>query len=190
MQAMQMPKTMPIEDMNGVVGWTIYLVGALLLILAVGWLGFLALRFWSGTLAAITHARNRGGRALGRPREKVAGVGVTLVLGLLVCIFVRVIVFQTVQSARFDNHGLELIYRWSWLNQSIPYNSILRAELVDDPPFFMLPGARPQRGMPLKIILTTRLRIFEIEAGSSELSDRMRAVYDEIEKHSTEFAQG
>jgi hypothetical protein len=123
-----------------------------------------------------------------RAPDIAAGLIMLVGLAVLLFCFGRMVVFQLVQVVRFDSGQVELIYRWPWLNKTIPYRSIQQVELSGAPPALMLPGSHPRHGIPVKIVISTRYRRYEIDSGSAALRSKAKAIYDELQRHSAEFA--
>ncbi|HMB95849.1 MAG TPA: hypothetical protein VKK61_07395, partial [Tepidisphaeraceae bacterium] len=92
--------TLPLENMTGIGGWIIYILGASLFLLAIAWVGYLALRFWISTVRLFVAARRRGGKSLVKRWEAFVGISMVLVLAILVWVFVRMVIFQIVQLVR------------------------------------------------------------------------------------------
>jgi hypothetical protein len=185
---MEISTILPLEDLLGAGGWMLYIFATCFLLGVIAWIGYFTFGYWFSAGRLFLLSRQREGRGFHHGWwEKALGIGMAIVLAIFLWMFVKLIVFQLVQVVRFDDHELTLVYRWPWLDETIPYHSITKIEIVDTPPSLTLPWSHPRGGFPVTIKITTRDRVYSIYSGSTQLRPKAKAIYDEIQRHSAEF---
>ena len=195
------PKTLPMEDMLNVGGWTICLLMACFLSGAIAWAGHYL--YSTVKLAWEAFAAFRETKELDRVFPKFGSVkrfacfmlaARLLVFSLLVFGLsgaVGTLFFQQhVQAVRFDQDGCELIYRWSRFNERIPYRAIsnLKWETV---PALTLSGKPAKRVGWAQVVIETSPRTYVmISSGHGSEFQNAKAVYDELKSQLDAIERG
>ncbi len=180
--------TLPWNDMTGFTGWLQYLLAAVLMLSVAIGVGYKAGRFWIGTFHIRALARRQGRRA---PRASLWEwlIGGTLIVlpAIFILMFIKLIILPIVEVVRFNDQAVTLVYRWKWLNKTIPYDTVKKVELADDISPLKLFGGRPRGGYPLKVVITTDAHTFEVNRGSNRWRGKAEDIYHELNRHASDF---
>ena len=183
---------LPMEDMLSVGGWTIYVVGACLVICFNVWTGHLVYDLWKLTLKAVPAFW--GTRKLHRLLPYFGVVKAMALLkifagyltfGLMLTasslLFADFIVHQKVQAVRFDPKGCELIYRWTRFDERIAYDAISGLKWETMPTLALWSGRPQKRVGKVQIVIETPGRTYVIFApGNGSEFRNAQAVYAEL----------
>jgi|HubBroStandDraft_6_1064221.scaffolds.fasta_scaffold04832_4 hypothetical protein len=100
------------------------------------------------------------------------------VLSLAAWVFGEFVVQQKPQYMHFGPNECEIVYRVSWLDETIPYNSITGVKLTQAKLRFHYMNQREGR---ITIFIVTTSGVHVIEQGMSGPA-KMRAVYEELKR--------
>jgi hypothetical protein len=181
---------LPLEGMNGIGGWALYLFAAVFLRFGVFWVGSKVLPIWwpiiSSGCGLTWRSREIARWTIGRPVNLLVVIAATFCVAALGYAFIHLIIFQRAQYVVFDTDHAEFVYRWPWLNRNVEYNSIQALGLKEIKPRYAEPGAPawPQ----VIIIISTAKGEYRV-AGANEEYPRSMAIYKELKTHAPHQAR-
>jgi hypothetical protein len=168
----------PLENMLGPLGWAVYVLFAVGCYALMAVLGHGVYEMWTLLKKAV---RTTGWRALrfwGPAFAILGAIPPLAALALPAWFFGDYVVHQKPQYMRFGPNECEIVYRFPWLDETIPYNSITRVKLTQAKVKFRRLNQGEGR---ITIFIITTAGAHVIEQGLSEPAS-MRAVYEELNR--------
>lgn len=183
---------LPLEGLNGIGGWALYVFAAVFLLFGIFWVGSKVLPIWwhiiSSGCGLTWGSREIARLTIGSPMNLLAVTAATFCVAALGYAFIHLIIFQRAQYVVFDTDHAEFVYRWPWLNYSVEYNSIRALGLKEIKARFGYrePGAP---AWPQAIIIISTAKGEYRVAGANEEYPRSMAIYEELKKHAPKEAR-